>query len=133
MTPSIPCAKCGQVDDLETVNPLGIHLDKAVPWNCRCGSTRAVAVIDYMCADTDVEIGPHVEGWSSHLLLKRAVNSLYFFSIERGRIDVLRRSGPSPPHSYFTRISKRTLRFAFAAFDSMSEGIGSYTAGLVSP
>jgi len=44
---SIPCAKCGQVDDLETVNPLGIHLDKAILWNCRCGNTRAVAVYDY--------------------------------------------------------------------------------------
>jgi hypothetical protein len=47
MTKSIPYAKCGQVDELETVNPLGIHKDKAVLWNCRCGSTRAVAVIDY--------------------------------------------------------------------------------------
>lgn len=47
MTKSIPCAKCGQVDDMETVNPLGIHGDKAVLWNCRCGNTRAVAVIDY--------------------------------------------------------------------------------------
>ena len=46
MKHSIPCAKCGQVDDLETVKPLGIHLDKAVLWNCRCGSTRAVAVHD---------------------------------------------------------------------------------------
>jgi hypothetical protein len=47
MMKSIACAKCGQVDDLDTVNPLGIHLDKAVIWNCRCGSTRAVAVCDY--------------------------------------------------------------------------------------
>jgi hypothetical protein len=44
MTPSLPCAKCGQVDNLETVNPLGIHVDKAVLWNCRCGNTRAVAI-----------------------------------------------------------------------------------------
>jgi len=47
MTKSIPCAKCAQEDDLETVNPLGIHMDKAVLWNCRCGSTRAVSVIDH--------------------------------------------------------------------------------------
>jgi hypothetical protein len=47
MMKSIACAKCGQVDDLEKVTPLGIHLDKAVLWNCRCGSTRAVAVIEY--------------------------------------------------------------------------------------
>jgi len=46
MMKSISCTKCGQVDDLETVIPLGIHLDKAVLWNCVCGSTRAVAVID---------------------------------------------------------------------------------------
>jgi hypothetical protein len=46
MTQSIACAKCGQVDDLETVIPLGIHMDKAVLWNCACGSTRAVAVLD---------------------------------------------------------------------------------------
>jgi hypothetical protein len=48
---SIACAKCGQVDHLDTVNPLGIHLDKAVIWNCRCGSTRAVAVCDYTAQD----------------------------------------------------------------------------------
>ena len=47
MTQSIACAKCGQVDDLETVIPLVIHMDKAVLWNCVCGSTRAVSVIDY--------------------------------------------------------------------------------------
>jgi hypothetical protein len=47
MTKSIPCAKCALVDDLETVNPLGIHMDKAVLWNYRRGSTRAVSVIDH--------------------------------------------------------------------------------------
>ena len=47
MRPSLPCVKCGHVDDMETVNPLGIHMDKAVLWNCACGSTRAIAVIDY--------------------------------------------------------------------------------------
>lgn len=47
MTKSVACAKCGQVYDLETVIPLGVHMDKAVPWNCICGSTRALAVIDY--------------------------------------------------------------------------------------
>jgi hypothetical protein len=44
MTPSLPCLKCGQVDDLETINPLGVHLDKAVIWNCRCGNSRAVPI-----------------------------------------------------------------------------------------
>jgi hypothetical protein len=44
MTPSLPCANCGQVDDLETVNPIGIHSDKAVIWNCQCGNTRALLI-----------------------------------------------------------------------------------------
>jgi len=44
MVLSLPCPNCGQVDDLETVNPLGILMDKAVIWNCRCGSTRAVGI-----------------------------------------------------------------------------------------
>lgn len=46
MLRSLPCPNCGQVDVLETVIPLGIFVDKAVLWNCRCGSTRAVD-IDY--------------------------------------------------------------------------------------
>jgi hypothetical protein len=46
MIKSTTCAKCGKADDLETVHPLGIHLDNAVLWNCQCGSTRAVAVWD---------------------------------------------------------------------------------------
>jgi len=37
-------ANCGQVDDLETVDPLGTHADKAVIWNCRCGNTRAILI-----------------------------------------------------------------------------------------
>jgi hypothetical protein len=44
MTPSLPCPKCGQVDDLETVIPIGTHIEKAVIWNCRCGNTRAVEI-----------------------------------------------------------------------------------------
>ena len=44
MMKSIPCAECGQVDDLETVHPIGTHADKAVIWNCRCGNTRAVMI-----------------------------------------------------------------------------------------
>jgi hypothetical protein len=44
MTSSPPCAKCGQVDNLESVNPLGILMDKAVLWNCQCGNTRSVAI-----------------------------------------------------------------------------------------
>lgn len=46
MMKSTTCAKCGKVDDLETVSPLGIHLDKAVVWNCQCGNTRAISVSD---------------------------------------------------------------------------------------
>lgn len=44
MMSSLPCPVCGHVDNLETVNPLGIHVEKAVLWNCRCGNTRAVAI-----------------------------------------------------------------------------------------
>jgi hypothetical protein len=44
MEPSLPCPNCGQVDDLETVIPLGIFMDRSVLWNCRCGSTRAVDI-----------------------------------------------------------------------------------------
>jgi hypothetical protein len=44
MTPSQPCTICGQVDNLETVDPLGVYLDKAILWICRCGNTRAVEI-----------------------------------------------------------------------------------------
>lgn len=33
MEHSLPCPNCGQVDDLETVNPLGIFMDRSVLWN----------------------------------------------------------------------------------------------------
>jgi hypothetical protein len=44
MTPSLPCEKCGRVDDLETVNPRGILAAEVVLWDCRCGYPRAVAI-----------------------------------------------------------------------------------------
>jgi hypothetical protein len=44
MTPSLPCPNCGHVDDLETVNPIGIIADNATLWHCRCGILRAVAM-----------------------------------------------------------------------------------------
>jgi hypothetical protein len=44
MERSLPCPNCGRVDDLESVNPLGIFMERAVLWNCRCGSTRAVDI-----------------------------------------------------------------------------------------
>ena len=44
MKPSLPCVKCGKVDDLETVNPIGVLMDETVLWGCRCGNTRAVAI-----------------------------------------------------------------------------------------
>jgi len=44
MERSRPCPNCGQVDDLETVTPIGIFMDRSVLWNCRCGSTRAVDI-----------------------------------------------------------------------------------------
>lgn len=44
MTLSYPCPVCGQVDDLEQVNPSGILLDKLVQWECICHNTRSVAI-----------------------------------------------------------------------------------------
>ena len=55
------------------------------------------------------------------------------FSKARGRIHSKHLSGPSTPYPYFTMISKRTLMFDFAAFELISEGIGSYVSGLCSP
>ena len=45
---SIPCPTCGRMDDLALVDPIGIHLDKAVLWNCQCGNTRAVLINRYI-------------------------------------------------------------------------------------
>jgi len=45
---SIPCPICGRIDDLASVDPIGIHLDKAVLWNCQCGNTRAVLINRYI-------------------------------------------------------------------------------------
>lgn len=45
---SIPCPVCGRIEDLALVDPIGIHLDKAVLWNCQCGNTRAVLINRYI-------------------------------------------------------------------------------------
>ena len=45
---STPCSICGRIDDLALVDPIGIHLDKAVLWNCPCGNTRAVLINRYI-------------------------------------------------------------------------------------
>ena len=45
---SIPCPVCGRIDDLASVDPIGIHLDKAVLWNCQCGNTRAILINRYI-------------------------------------------------------------------------------------
>ena len=44
MTPSLPCAKCGHIEDLETVIPLWTLGDKAVLWDCLCGRIRTVLI-----------------------------------------------------------------------------------------
>jgi hypothetical protein len=44
MTPSLPCAKCGQVDDLETIHPTGIVAGQFVEWECPCGINRLVEI-----------------------------------------------------------------------------------------
>lgn len=41
---SPPCPICGRIDDLAIVSPTGIHMDKAVLWQCSCGNTRAVLI-----------------------------------------------------------------------------------------
>jgi len=48
MTPSLPCAKCGQVDDLETVHPIGIIMGQLIEWECPCGITRIVAITHHV-------------------------------------------------------------------------------------
>ena len=45
---SIPCPICGRIDDLALVDPIGIHLGKAVLWNCQCSNTRAVLINSYI-------------------------------------------------------------------------------------
>ncbi len=47
MTPSPPCPNCGQAEDMETVNPLGIFEDKAVFWECPCGNPRVIEIDDH--------------------------------------------------------------------------------------
>lgn len=44
MTPSFPCHCCGKVEDLETIHPTGIHMDRAISWQCPCGNTRMVEI-----------------------------------------------------------------------------------------
>ena len=41
---SSPCPTCGRIDDLASVDPIGMLLDKAVLWQCTCGNTRAVLI-----------------------------------------------------------------------------------------
>ena len=44
MTPSLPCVKCGQVDDLETVTPIRIIMGRLIEWECCCGIKRLVEI-----------------------------------------------------------------------------------------
>jgi hypothetical protein len=48
MTPSLPCKKCGRVDDLETVNPIGIIMGRLIEWECPCGNTRLVEITHHL-------------------------------------------------------------------------------------
>lgn len=41
---SPPCARCGRIEDFALIDPIGIHLGKAVLWQCSCGNTRAVLI-----------------------------------------------------------------------------------------
>lgn len=44
MTPYLPCAMCGIIDDLETVNPIGIIDGRFIAWKCSCGFIRIVGI-----------------------------------------------------------------------------------------
>jgi hypothetical protein len=44
MTPSLPCVKCGQVDDLETVEPIRTIMDRIIEWECPCGIKRLITI-----------------------------------------------------------------------------------------
>jgi hypothetical protein len=48
MTPSLPCAKCGQVDDLETVKPIRMIMDRLIEWECPCGIKRLVEITHHV-------------------------------------------------------------------------------------
>ncbi len=48
MTPSLPCAKCGQVDDLETVDPMRLIAGRLIEWKCPCGITRIVEITHHV-------------------------------------------------------------------------------------
>ena len=48
MTPSLPCAKCGRIDDLETVNPNGTIMGRLIEWECPCGIKRLVAITHHV-------------------------------------------------------------------------------------
>lgn len=41
---STPCPYCGRVDNLETVIPTGIHMDRQVAWQCRCKNVRTIEI-----------------------------------------------------------------------------------------
>ena len=41
---STPCPYCGRVDNLETVIPTGIHMDRQVAWQCRCKNGRTIEI-----------------------------------------------------------------------------------------
>ena len=41
---STPCPYCGRVDNLETIDPTGIHMDRAIQWQCRCKNLRTLEI-----------------------------------------------------------------------------------------
>lgn len=44
MTPSLPCAKCGRIDDLETIEPIRTIMGELIEWECPCGINRVVEI-----------------------------------------------------------------------------------------
>ena len=37
-----PCPKCGRIEPIKDIEPIGIQFDVLVAWNCRCGTTRCL-------------------------------------------------------------------------------------------
>ena len=41
---TVPCPKCGRIEDTDDIEPIGIQFDVLIAWNCPppCGTTRCL-------------------------------------------------------------------------------------------
>ena len=44
---STPCPCCDKMENLETIDPTGIHMDRAIQWRCRCKNLRTLEINYY--------------------------------------------------------------------------------------